>query len=148
MLDALVSLAQPFSQRRNRACCVAEMTLIRHWKTDWGRQYLLFSVPPESRESELSSSNFDLILTSDNPDLRLNPPLWPLFEVRIAPESPDFANSGMLLVDVPADVYQGDDFQRLLRETGERGWFLDRTFKDFTTDRAAGFMAFLAETPA
>jgi hypothetical protein len=54
----------------------------------------------------------------------------------------------MLLVDVPADVYQGDDFQRLLRETGERGWFLDRTFKDFTTDRAAGFMALLAETPA
>jgi hypothetical protein len=148
MLDALVSLAQPFSQRRNRACCVAETTLKRHWKTDWGRYSLLFSVPPESRESELSSSNFDLILTSDNPDLRLNPPLWPLFEVRIAPESPDFANSGMLLVDVPADVYQGDDFQRLLRETGERGWFLDRTFKDFTTDRAAGFMALLAETPA
>jgi len=64
------------------------------------------------------------------------------------PERPDFANSGTLLVDVPADVYQGDDFQRLLRETGERGWFLDRTFKDFTTERAAGFMAFLAETPA
>jgi hypothetical protein len=37
------------------------------------------------------------------------------------------------LVDVPADVYQGDDFQPLLRETGEHGWFLDRTFKDFTT---------------
>jgi hypothetical protein len=148
MLDALVSLAQPFSQRRDRARCVAEMTLKRHWKTDWGRYSLLFSVPPESRESELSSSNFDLILTDDNPDIRLNPPLWPLFEVRIAPERPDFANSGTLLVDVPADVYQGDDFQRLLRETGERGWFLDRTFKDFTTDRAAGFMAFLAETPA
>lgn len=148
MLDALVSLAQPFSQRRDRARCVAEMTLKRHWKTDWGRYSLLFSVPPESRESELSSSNFDLILTDDNPDIRLNPPLWPLFEVRIAPERPDFASSGTLLVDVPADVYDGDDFQRLLRDTGERGWFLDRTFKDFTTNRAAGFMAFLAEASA
>ena len=147
MLDALVSLAQPFSQRRDRARCVAEMTLIRHWKTDWGRYALLFSVPQDSRESELSSSNFDLILTDDNPDIRLNPPLWPLFEVRIAPERPDFASSGTLLVDVAADVYEGDDFQRLLRETGERGWFLDRTFKDFTTDRAAGLMAFLAEAP-
>jgi hypothetical protein len=48
----------------------------------------------------------------------------------------------------PARRSEGDDFQRLLRETGERGWFLDRTFKDFTTDRAAGSMAFLAETPA
>ena len=70
-----------------------------------------------------------------------------MFEVRIAPGRPNFASSGSLLVDVPADVYQGDDFQRLLRETGERVWFLDRTLKDFTTDRAAGFMAFLAETP-
>jgi len=148
MLDALVSLAQPFSQRRDRARCVAQMTLLRHWKTDWGRQSLLFSVPPESRESELSSSNFDLILTDDNPDLRLNPQLWPLFEVRIAPERPDFAASGTLLVDVAADVFAGDDFQRLLRETGENGWFLDRTFKDFTTNRAAGFMAFLGEAPA
>ncbi len=147
MLDALVSLAQPFTQRRDRARCVAEMTLKRHWKTDWGRYSLLFSVPPESRESELSSSNFDLILTDDNPDIRLNPQLWPVFEVRIAPERPDFGGSGTLLVDVPADVFEGDDFQRLLRETGERGWFLDRTFKDFTTDRAAGFMAFLAEAP-
>ena len=69
--------------------------------------------------------------------------------MRIAAEHPDFASSGTLLVDVPADVCEGDDdFQRLLRETGERGWFLDRTFKDFTTDRAAGFMAFRAETPA
>jgi hypothetical protein len=124
------------------------MTLKRHWKTDWGRYSFLFSVPPESRESELTSSNSDLILTDDNPDRRLNPQLWPLFAVRIAPERPDVANSGTLLVDVGADVYQGDDLQRLLRETGERGWFLDRTFKDFTTDRAAGFMAFLAATPA
>ena len=144
MLDALVSLAQPFSQRRDRARCVAEMTLIRYWKTDWGRYSVLLAVPPDSRESELSSGNFDLILTDDDPDIRLNPQLWPLFEVRIAPERPEFASAGTLLVDVAADVFQGDNFQRLLRETGERGWFLDRTFKDFTTDRAAGFMAFLA----
>jgi hypothetical protein len=78
MLDALVSFAQPFSQRRDRARCVADMTLKQHWKTDWGRYSLLFSVPPESRESELSSSNFDLILTDDNPDIRLNPPLAPV----------------------------------------------------------------------
>lgn len=146
MLDALVSLAQPYSQRRDRSRCMAQMTLRRHWRTDWGRYSLLFSVPPESRESELSSANFDLILTDDNPDIRLNPQLWPLFEVRIASERPDFANSGTLLVDVAADAFEGDDFQRLLRETGEQRWFLDRTFKDFTTDRAAGFLAFLGET--
>ena len=33
MLEALVSLVQPFGQRRDRARRVAEMTLKRHWKT-------------------------------------------------------------------------------------------------------------------
>ena len=108
---------------------------------------MLFSVPPESRETELSSSNFDLILTDDNPDIRLNPQSWPDFEARIAPERPDFASSGTLLVNVPATVFESDYFQRLLRETGEASWFLDRTFKDFTTGRAADFMAFLGEAP-
>ena len=67
-------------------------------------------------------------LLDDNPAIRLNPPLWPLFEVRIAPERPDFTDSGTLPVDVPADVYDSGDFQHLLQETGETGWFLDRTF--------------------
>ena len=148
MLDALISLAQPFSQRRDRARCIAKMTLKRHWKTDWGQYAMTFSVPPESRESELSSANFDLILTNDDSDIRLNPQLWPLFEARIAPERPEFAASGHLLVNLPADLFEGADFQRLIRETGENGWFLDRTFKDFTTGRAASFMAFLGEEDA
>ncbi len=109
---------------------------------------MTFSVPPESRESELSSANFDLILTNDDSDIRLNPQLWPLFEARIAPERPEFAASGHLLVNLPADLFEGADFQRLIRETGENGWFLDRTFKDFTTGRAASFMAFLGEEDA
>jgi hypothetical protein len=88
MLDALVSFAQPFSQRRDRARCVADMTLKQHWKTDWGRYSLLFSVPPESRESELSSSNFDLILTDDNPDIRLNPPFGPCSRCGSRPSVP------------------------------------------------------------
>lgn len=146
MLEALVSLAQPFSQRRDRARCIAQMTLLKHGKAKWGQYYMLFSVPPESRETELSSSNLDLILTDDNPDIRLNPQSWPDFEARIAPERPDFASSGTLLVNVRATVYEGDYFQRLLRETGEANWFLDRTFKDFTTGKAAEFMAFLGET--
>jgi len=104
-----------------------------------------YDLRQESRESELSSGNFDLILTDDDPDLRLNPQLWPAFEVRIAPERPEFASSGQLLVNAATDVVEGDEFLHLLRETGDRGWFLDRTFKDFTTGRAAGFMVFLSE---
>ena len=42
-----------------------------------------------------------------------------------------------------ADVYEGAEFDRLLRECGDGGWYLDRTFKDFTTQRAADFLAYL-----
>jgi predicted RecB family nuclease len=143
LLNALVALAQPFRQRRDAARCAAQMTLKRHWRTDWGSHGLLFQVPPESRESELSSSNLDLILTDDDPDIRLNPQIWADFEVRLAPDRPEFADRDTLLVNVAPEVFAGDDFQRLLRETPEGGWFLDKTFKDFTTARAAGFLGFL-----
>jgi hypothetical protein len=51
----------------------------------------------------------------------------------------------MLLAYFPADTFEGDDFQQLLRKSKERGWFLDRTFKDFSTEKAQIFMVFLAE---
>lgn len=106
---------------------------------------MLFHVPPEGRESELSSADFDLILTNDDPDIRLNPALWPLFEVRMAREKPEFASKGSLLLNVSAQVFEGSEFQRMLRETAEHNWFLDRTFKDFTTGRAADFLTFLGQ---
>ena len=141
LLDALVELARPWRQRCDRARCIPQMTLKRSGRNQFG-YWMLFDVPPESRESDLNSGNLDLILTDDNPDIRLNPPLWPCFEVRIAREKPEYGQA-TLLVNVAAEVYEGSEFDRLLRESGDNSWYLDRTFKDFTTQRAADFIAFL-----
>ena len=141
LLDALVELARPWRQRCDRARCIPQMTLKRSGRNQFG-YWMLFDVPPESRESDLNSGNLDLILTDDNPDIRLSPPLWPRFEARIAPERTEYGPA-TLLVYVSAEIYEGTEFDRLLRESGEKFWYLDRTFKDFTTQRAADFIAYL-----
>jgi hypothetical protein len=103
---------------------------------------MLFDVPVESQDYELTSSDFDLILTDDDPDLRLNPQFWPSFQVKIAPERPEYGQQTLLL-NINANVYKSQEFKQLLRETGDKGWFLDQTYKNFTADRAASFLQFL-----
>ena len=87
LLEALVELARPWRQRRDRARCIPQMTLKRAGRNARGN-WMLFDVPPESRESELNSTNLDLILTDDDPDIRLNPQCWPGFAVQLAPGRP------------------------------------------------------------
>jgi len=141
LLDALVELARPWRQRRERARCTPQMTLRRSGRNARG-YWMRFDLPPDSRESDLGPSNLDLILTDDDPDIRLNPQLWPSYEVQVAAGRPEFGPE-TLLVSVSAEVYESPEFDRLLRECGDGAWFLDRTFKDFTTQRAADFLAYL-----
>lgn len=143
LLNTLITLALPFAQRRDSARCIAQMTHKKSWKTDWGQYSMVFGVPRESQDNELTSDNFNLILTNDDPDIRLNPQLWPLHRVRIAPEKPEYGGR-TVLVNVTADVYEGAEFQRLLRNAQESGgWFLDQTYKNFTAERAANFLSYL-----
>lgn len=143
LLNALIALALPFAQRRDSARCIAQMTFKRSWRTDWGQYSMLFNVPPESRDNELTADNFNLILTNDDPDIRLNPQLWPSYQVRIVPGRPEYEGR-TTLVNVSASVYEGAEFQRLLRDTEESGrWFLDQTYKNFTAQRAADFLGYL-----
>ncbi len=142
LLEALVELARPWRQRRDRARCIPQMTLRRSGQNARG-YWMHFDVPPESRESELNSTNLDLILTNDDPDIRLNPQFWPSFEVQIAEERIEYGPS-TLLVNIYPSVYEAPEFDRLLRECDDREWYLDRTFKDFTTQRAADFLAYLS----
>jgi hypothetical protein len=143
LLNALIALAQPFNQRRDSARCIADMTLKKSWRTDWGHYSMLFTVPQESQDNELTSINFDLILTNDDPDIRLNPQLWSLFHAQIAPEKPEYG-SGTVLINMRAGVYEGAEFQRLLRKAKDKGgWFLDQTYKNFTSERASDFLSYL-----
>ena len=69
--EALVGLAQPSSRRRDAGRSLAGLTLVKQWR--YGRnQILLFNIPVASWDAELRPADFDLILTDDFPDLRLD----------------------------------------------------------------------------
>jgi len=144
LLEALIGLAQPAIRRRDAGRCMTGLRFLG--SNAWGRQKLVrFGVPPESRETDIGPSDFRLILTDDSPDLRLDPQSWNLVECRLKPptdEDPLRPDVVKLLMD--REVYDGDLFQQLLRDTAEGGWCLDRPFHDVNTEKAARFLRHLA----
>jgi hypothetical protein len=145
LLNSLVELAQPWQQRRDKGRCVAQMTLNKMGRRGNNQHWLLFNVPSESRESELTSKDLDLILTNDDPDVRLDPQMWQFFSARVTPEDNNYSTATLLL-QMDASVFNGLAVQRLLQDSRDGGWFLDKTFRDFTSQRAADFLAYLGET--
>src|SRR3546814_1331157 len=77
LLETLVRLAQPARVRQQRGECLAGLTLESEGRHSNGRRWLRFSIPPESRDAEVSPDDMGLILTDDNHDVRLNPANWP-----------------------------------------------------------------------
>jgi hypothetical protein len=141
LLEALVGLAQPAARRRDAGRCLAGLTYEKSWRVGRNRA-LLFKVPPESREGELGPGDFDLILTNDSPDLRLNFGLWPLVRCEIRPRGPGYEDRfDIVQVQVTEQVFQGAVFQDLLRDGGPGGFFVDRAFWDVNTPKAAAFLA-------
>jgi hypothetical protein len=145
LLEALVNLAQPAQRRRDAGRCVAGLTLRKHWPH--GRdQVLLFDVPTQSRDTELGPGDIDLVLTDDDPDLRLDPRLWPAVSCRILVHEEEYrSRSDLVRVSVRRDVFGGQPFQRLMQRTGPGGWHIDRAFNDVTTGMAAAFLSNLGQ---
>ena len=143
LLDALINLAQPASQRRDAGRCVAGMTLRKHWA--YGRSHiLLFDVPAASRDSDLGPGDWDLILTDDEPGLRLDMAVWPDLSCRVKAASDGWEERrGSLQVEVADRVFASDTFQNLMRRTGSGGWHLDRGFHDVNTEKTTRFLAYL-----
>jgi hypothetical protein len=141
LLAALVQLAQPTSQRRDRLQCFAGL-LLRKSVSRGRARILIFDVPPESRQAELSPSDIGLILTNDDPNIRLDPQRWPEFEASILEVD---EGGSVLVITVRNDVFGGPGFQSILAAPGETRWSLDRTFKDYTSSRSVRFLRFLAD---
>ena len=140
-----MELAQPATRRRDAGRCVAGLGLLRTGRNRVRRQHwALFSVPTESRNSDLSSANFDLILTDDDADVRLNPALWDAAACRIVEPDPH-RGAGRLLVTVDDAVWDGPVLAPMRARSGEGSlWFIDRVFRDVNTARAAGYLRFLS----
>jgi hypothetical protein len=140
-LASLTALARPHEERRHAFQCFARLRLEGSYR-DGRHQRLRFFVPPESRQTELSSTTLGLILTDDDPDLRLDPTRWESFRVRIVS---DLENGQHLEVEMARDLYDAPEFQRLRRKTREDGWYIDPIHIDYTTARAVQFLRFLAK---
>lgn len=144
LLEALVSLAQPAKRRRDAGRCLAGLTLKKHWAYGANR-ILSFHVPEVSRDAQLGPADFDLILTDDSPDLRLDQTVWQHLACRIRPPGKGWEDRRDLLqVQVSGNVFKSDVFQSLLRRTGAADWYVDHGFSDVNTARVAGFLQNLA----
>lgn len=145
-LQALVALAAPWQVRRDRLRCLARLRLqgVKRNPSRWVDLRLFFTVPPETRRAELEPGTFGLILTNDNPDLRLNPAAWrgvfaKLVDVR--------RKNGQ--VEAVVDVEEGGPlWDRLLRDTPADGWFLDQAHRDFNAATMDGFLHYLSGSTA
>ena len=144
LLDALINLAQPGHRRRDAGRCLAGITLKKHWAFA-SHRVLQFHVPDASQDAEIGPNDFDLILTDDSPDLRLDPSVWPALACRIRPPGDGFEDRRNLLqVQMDGRVFHADLFQEVLRRTSTDGWHIDHAFNDVNSPKAAAFLTNLA----
>lgn len=147
LLDALVTLAQTASRRRDAGRCVAGLRMIGNTVTGFGaraRRKLTFSVPTESQVSDLSAGDIGLILTDDDPDVRLDPSAWRDCSIRMWRSGPEWSHR--VTVDMSAADFDGPTFQRMfIRSAKLPVWHIDKVFVDINGPRAADFIGALRD---
>lgn len=138
-LATLVELARPFSERRERLRCLAELELVdRAFKN--GKTVLTFRVPERSRHAEIGPGSFGLILTDDDPDLRMDPARWPECEVRLRATR----GADRVQVEIERRIWNGPTMRALSEKTPADGWFIDQVHSDINTPRIEAFLRFLS----
>jgi len=119
--------------------------IVRHW-VERGRRQIIFRVPPESRETDLAPGAFNLILTDDDPDLRLDPTAWGSIGCRFEPPRPGFEDrTDQIRVSMAENDFLAPVFRTMFaRSLTESVWCLDAAFGDINGPRAAQFLVDLA----
>jgi hypothetical protein len=139
-LAALIDLARPAEERRERLCCYANLEL-RDAKSQGGGAILDFFVPPQSRQAEISPGSLGLILTDDDPDLRMDPSRWPECTIELL----SGADPSRLRVKIWKKAWVSQTMRRLMQDTPTNGWFLDKGHVDVNTARMETLMRYLSE---
>lgn len=141
LLDTMIQLARPTRVRRDAGRAVGPMRLINVSEKGLSAN-LLFSIPREGEDVDLSPGAFGLILSDGEPDLVLEPRLWSgmrcdLMDPR-ANDPPNF-----LRVRMFRPTFNGQLFQEVKRRAGQDGWWLDQSFVDLNSPKAVNFLTFL-----
>jgi hypothetical protein len=151
LLDALISLAQPAKQRRDAGRCIANMKMTAHKRHGFGgraRHRLSFYLPSESRTADIAPGDMGLILTDDDPDVRLDPSLWRDCAINLWRRQPGRPDR-FLTLDMASSAFESDAFQRMFNRSAERDvWHIDRGFTDINGPRAAAFIGALIGNPS
>jgi hypothetical protein len=143
LLDALVRLAQPVGVRRDAGRCASGLRLVATTKSG-GAHILTFEVPQDSQDAEFNTDSFGLILTDDDPDVRLNPNAWADVTCNLLPQKAGDL-SRRLRLRMRTSAYDSQTFQTMIRRAPVAGWCLDQSFVDFNLAKADGFLSFLAQ---
>ncbi|MEG8049002.1 hypothetical protein QP178_03540 [Sphingomonas aurantiaca] len=145
LLEALIGLAQPSDRRRDAGRCIGGMKMTasrRHGFGGRARQRLSFYLPPESRMSDIAPGDLGLILTDDDPDVRLDPSQWQDCTINLWRRQP--GRTQFLTLDMPASAFDSPSFQRMFNRSGQQSvWHIDRSFTDINGPRAATFIGAL-----
>ena len=141
LLDTMIQLARPSSVRRDAGRAIGPMRLIN--VSEKGRSaFLLFAIPREAEDVDLSPGAFGLILSDGEPDLVLEPRLWSNMGCDLldpwANDPPNF-----LRVRMFRPTFNGQFFQEVKRRAGQDGWWLDQSFVDLNSAKAHNFLTFL-----
>ncbi len=145
LLERITALAQPAKRRRDGLRCFADLRLLDHRRVGYLHK-LVFEIPPDSRQAELSQDSFGVVLTQDDPDILLDPACWPDHMVRIEEVRLD-AGASTVSVTMAQSRFQ-THFEPLLRRDPGARWFLDEVFTDPNTPRMLDFLRFVAEQEA
>jgi hypothetical protein len=149
LLETLIGLAQPSRRRRDSGRAMTGLYIIRHWG-ERGRRQIIFRVPPESRETNLMPGAFNLILSDDDPDLRLDTTAWLAIGCRFEQPRPGFEDRvDQIRVSMAESDFSGTTFRTMFdRSLTESVWCLDQAFGDINGPRAAQFLVDLARARA
>jgi predicted RecB family nuclease len=144
MLSQLSRLAQPLARRRSTLRTIDGLRYRSNRQSGRSR-IVTFQMPAECRETELGPDSLDLILTQDEPEIRMNPLRWPshrahihrMLSERTQPE---------IDVKMPEVMFNTDVAPHIASDgTVNTRWVLDEIYQDRTAVRLQRFLASLTE---
>lgn len=145
LLAKLIELSAPASDRIARFSCLGDLEFLRHGHDLGNDKTLIFRVPEQSRNAEISKGDFGLILHDDDPAIRLDPSMWASFACSVDSDGLHVRRRGEIRLRVRRRVYDGHRFQALLGRQSPGGWFIDRSYSNPNFKRSSAFLAYLSE---
>jgi hypothetical protein len=142
MLDTLIRLAKPARARRDAGNALGPLRLIRVYDNQRNKVMLLRR-GPEAREAELRSTGLGTVISDGSPESLLDPRGWDEIACELLDAGPT-QDPDLVRVRVWNGTFNGPRFQRMMRELPEDGWWIDQTFADVNSAKAASFLNFLS----